>query len=270
MNKKSRFTYRIETHFLEKTLIRAINCTHINETILLMTIRIKYILLLSCTLLIGKTGLGQTTPTMATIIPELSNINLQRLIDTAVAHYPRVRYFQNRVNVAATNVSKTKASWLDALTLSYVYQPGTTIIDPVNPKTSYFRGLQAGVFLNVGTLVAKPWLIKQAKQEMMVTQSEQEEYLITLAAEVKRRFYTYVQRVGELKLQIRAAEDSEAQLKDVKYKFEKGEETFDSYSKVLIQYTEHQQTKLQTEANVFIAKADVEELIGTKLENVIK
>lgn len=235
-----------------------------------MIIRIKYILLLYCTLLICKTGLGQTAPAQTTIIPELSNINLQRLIDTAIANYPRVRYFQNRVNVAATNISKVKASWLDAVTVSYVYQPGVATVNPVNPSNSYFKGLQASVFLNVGTLIAKPWVVKQAKQEMMVTQSEQQEYILTLSTEVKRRFYLYVQRVGELKLQIRAADDTEAQLKDVKYKFEKGEETFDSYNKVLIQLTEHQQTKIQTEANVFIAKADLEELIGTKLENIIK
>src|SRR4051812_41335270 len=201
-----------------------------------MTIVKKYILPLFLCLFICKGSFAQTT-----IIPELSNNFVQKLIDTAKAHYPRVRYFQNRVNVAATNIKKTKMSWLDALTLSYVYQPGTTVIDPVNPKTSYFKGLQAGVFLNVGTLIAKPYVIKQAKQEMMVTQSEQEEYLVNLATEVKKRYYMYIQRVGELKLQIRAMEDTESQLKDVKYKFEKGEETFDSYSKVLIQYTEHQQ-----------------------------
>lgn len=235
-----------------------------------MAIRIKYILLTLFTFFIYKTGFAQATAAQATIIPELSSINLQRLIDTAIANYPRVRYFQNRVNVAATNISKTKASWLDALTVSYVYQPGTATVNPVNPTSTYFKGLQAGLFLNVGTLVAKPWLIKQAKQEMMVTQSEQEEYIITLSTEVKRRFYMYVQRVAELKLQARASEDTEAQLKDVKYKFEKGEETFDSYSKVLIQFTEHQQTKVQAEANVFLAKADLEELIGTKLENIIK
>ena len=235
-----------------------------------MIIRIKLILAVILIFCVCKTSNGQSTSAQTTIIPELSNAIIQRLIDSAIKNYPRVRYFQNRVNVAATNISKTKASWLDALTVSYVYQPGVATINPVNPTNSYFKGLQASLFLNVGTLMAKPWVVKQAKQEMMVTQSEQEEYIITLTAEVKRRFYIYVQRVGELKLQIRAADDTEAQLKDVKYKFEKGEETFDSYNKVLIQLTEHQQTKVQTEANVFIAKSDLEELIGTKLENIIK
>ncbi|PJJ79068.1 TolC family protein [Mucilaginibacter auburnensis] len=236
-----------------------------------MTLRKKIILpLILIIFLYSKVG-AQTISTQATILPELSKAdNLQRLVDTAIKNYPRVRYFQNRVSVASANVSKVKASWLDALTLSYVYQPSDPTINPVNPTSTYFKGLQAGVFLNVGTLVAKPWAVKQAKREVLVQQTEQEEYIITLSAEVRRRYYMYIQRVGELKLQIRAAEDTEAQLKDVKYKFEKGEETFDSYSKVLIQFTEHQQTKVQAEANVFIAKADVEELIGTNLENVIK
>ncbi len=235
-----------------------------------MTLGRFFLLPLIILFIYSKVG-AQTPAAQATILLELSkDDNLQRLVDTAIKNYPRIRYFQNRVDVATANVSKVKASWLDALTLSYVYQPENPTINPVNPTSTYFKGLQAGVFLNVGTLVSKPWAVKQAKREVMVQQSEQEEYIITLSAEVKRRYYMYIRRVGELKLQIRAAEDTEAQLKDVKYKFEKGEETFDSYSKVLIQLTEHQQTKVQAEANVFIANTDVEELIGTKLENVIK
>ena len=233
-----------------------------------MAISKKYFLLLFVVSLLYKESLAQATFAQTSIVPQISEVYIKKLVDTAIAHYPRVRYFQHRMEAAATNVSKTRASWFDALTLSYVYQPGTAIVDPVNPKTSYFRGLQAGVFLNVGALVAKPYVIKQAKQDMLVVQSEQEEYLVTLAAEVKRRYFLYLQRIAELKLQIRAASDSENQLKDVKYRFEKGEDTFESYSKVLIQVTEHQQTMVQTEANVFISKADLEELLGTKLENV--
>jgi len=235
-----------------------------------MTIRIKLILSLILTFCIYKTTVGQATASQTTIIPELSDANIQRLVDTAIKNYPRIGYFKNRVSVAQANLSKVKASWLDPLTLSYVYQPNDPTINPVNPTNTYFKGAQAGVFLNLGNLFAKPSAIKQAKREVLVQQSEQAEYIITLTYEVKRRYYLYLQRVAELKLQIRAAEDSEAHLRDFKIKFEKGEETFDSYSKVLIQLTEHQQTKVQAEANVFIAKADVEELIGTKLENVIK
>jgi outer membrane protein TolC len=204
-----------------------------------------------------------------TIIQDLTaDTYINKLVDTAIKNYPRLRTYQNRIEAAKANVSRTKASWLDALTVSYVYQPGTTTIDPVNPTTSYFKGLQAGVFLNVGTLLAKPSQVRQAKLETEVIRSELSEYRITITTEVKKRYYLYIQRLAELKLQIRATLETGNSLKDYKYKFEKGEETFDAYNKVQVQYSEHQQTKVQAEANVFIAKADLEELLGTKLENV--
>lgn len=212
---------------------------------------------------VGFRGFAQET-----IIPALSNNYINKLIDTAIKNYPRVKTYQNRINIANSNISKTKMSVFDALTVSYVYQPGTTTIDPANPSTSYFKGLQAGVFLNIGTLLAKPYLTKAAKQELLIAHNEQDEYRITIATEVKKRYYLYIQRVAELKLQTKSVQDVESSLNDIKYKFEKGEETFDNYNKVQGQYTDHQQTKIQAEANVFIARADLEELLGTKLENI--
>jgi outer membrane protein TolC len=212
---------------------------------------------------------GLRSMAQETIIQDLTaDTYINKLVDTAIKNYPRLRTYQNRINASKANVSKVKASWLDALTVSYIYQPGTTTINPVNPETSYFKGLQAGVFLNVGTLVAKPAQVRQAKLETEVIRSELQEYRITITTEVKKRYYLYLQRVAELKLQIRATTETGNSLKDFKYKFEKGEETFDSYNKVQVQYSEHQITKVQAEANVFIAKADLEELLGTKLENV--
>lgn len=215
-------------------------------------------------LLTGLRSMAQET----TIQSLSADSYISKLVDTAMKNYPRMRSYQNRINIANSNISKAKVSLLDALTVSYVYQPGTTTIDPVNPSTSYFKGLQAGVFLNIGTLLAKPYQVRQAKQELIIARNDLDEYRITITTEIKKRYYLYIQRLAELKLQIRAMQDTENALKDLKYKFEKGEETFDSYNKVQIQYSEHQQTKVQAEANVFIAKADLEELLGTKLENV--
>ena len=215
-------------------------------------------------LMIGLRGMAQES----TIQSLSADAYISKLVDTAMKNYPRMRSYQNRINIASSNITKTKVSWFDAVTVSYIYQPGTTTIDPVNPSTSYFKGLQAGVFLNIGTLLAKPYQVRQAKQELLIARNDLDEYRITITTEIKKRYYLYIQRVAELKLQISTMHDTESALKDLKHKFEKGEETFDSYNKVQIQYSEHQQTKVQAEANVFIAKADLEELLGTKLENV--
>jgi len=213
---------------------------------------------------IHQNGMAQLT-----IVPELSDSVLQKFIAVAKANYPKVKSYQNRINIANSNISKAKAGLLDAVTVSYVYQPGTsTTIDPVNPSTSYFKGLQAGVFLNLGTLIEHPYLVKQSKEELLIAHNEQDEYLINLATEVKKRYYIYVLRVGELKMQTSAVQDAENSLKDIRYKFEKGEESFSEYNKIQSDVNNHRISKVQAEANLFSARADLEELIGTKLENV--
>ena len=202
------------------------------------------------------------------IIPDLSDSFVDKLVNAALQYYPKVKSFQDRVDIANTTISRTKISVLDAVTVSYVYQPNTTTIDPNNPSTSYFRGFQTGVFLNVGTLLAKPSQVKQAKQELSVANHEQQDYIITITTEVKKRYYLYVQRLAELSLQNKSVQDVEGALKDVKYRFEKGEETFENYNKVQSDLNNHRLSKIQAESNLFIARADLEELLGTKLENV--
>lgn len=203
-----------------------------------------------------------------TIIPDLSDSYVDKLINTAKENYPRIRTLQSRVAIAKTALARNNVSWFDAFTLSYVYQPGTTTIDPTNPSTSYFKGLQAGVFFNIGTIIEKPYQIKQSREELKIANNDQEEYLLTLSTEIKKRYYVYVERLAELKLLTKSLQDMEGSLKDVKYKFEKGEETFDNYNKAQVDYTSRQASKIGAEANLFSAKADLEELLGTKLENV--
>ena len=100
-----------------------------------------------------------------TIIPELSDNYVQKLIDTAKVNYPKVKAYQYRIEMAKNTIAKSRLSLLESVTVSYVYQPGQATIDPVNPSTSYFKGLQAGAFLNIGSLLERPFVMKQAKEE---------------------------------------------------------------------------------------------------------
>src|ERR1700761_5473851 len=212
---------------------------------------------------IQQSGMAQVT-----IVPELSDTVLEKLISVAKANYPKVKSYQNRINIAKSNISKTKVSLSEALTVSYVYQPGTTAtINPVTPTTSYFKGFQAGAFLNLGMILEHPYLVKQSKEELLIANNDQDEYMINLTTEVKKRYYMYIQRLGELKLQTTAVQDAENSLKDMRYKFEKGEESFSEYNKIQSDVNNHRLSKLQAEANLFSARADLEELLGTKLEN---
>jgi outer membrane protein TolC len=221
-----------------------------------------------CFLLFFVFFLQQYAKSQVSIIPDLSDTYVNRLIDTAKKNYPRIRTYQNRINIANSVISKTRMGLFNSLTVSYVYQPGTTTVNPVTPATSYFQGFQAGIFLNLGSLLSQPYLIRQAKEDLLIAHNDQDEYFITLATEVKKMYYLYVQRLAELKLQIKSTQDMESSLKDVKYRFEKGEDTFENYNKFQLQYTDQQQFRIQAEANLFIAKADLEGLLGTTLEKI--
>lgn len=200
-----------------------------------------------------------------TMVTEISYPFLEKLINTAKENYPRMKSYQSKVNFAKGAISKAKLSWFDAFTFSYIYQPNNTLnlIDP-----TFFNGYQAGITLNIGTVIQKPFNVKQAREEFKIAENDQQEYDLTLTTEVKRRYFTYIQALISLRVGTKSVQDAESILKSVTYKFEKSEETFDNYNKTLLTVSTLIQGKIEAEALFFIAKSSLEELLVEKIENI--
>jgi len=207
-----------------------------------------------------------------TIMNDVSEDYISRLVAHAEENYPQVKSNQNRINIAQGNIGKAKVSYLDAFTFSYIYQPQgfNTLGNASGTSTNYnyFNGIQAGIFFNLGSFLEKPYAVKQAKQELEIANNDQNQYFLTITNEVKKRYYTYLQDIATLKLVAQACIDNENVANDMKHKFQKGEETFDNYTKAQTFLTTSYQAKVQAEAALLIAKADLEELLGDKLENI--
>ena len=199
------------------------------------------------------------------MLPDVSNSFLNKLIDTAKKYYPRVRSFDHRMNISMDNIKKAQISWFDLFTFSYLYSPNnsSTIVNP-----STLNGYQFGVFFNIGNLLTKPHNIKQARDELAITKLQQEEYMLNITAEVKSRYYRYIQFVTLLKMRTLAAIDAENLVKMMKYKFEKSEETFEDYNRAITSYNDRRQSIIQSESDVLTAKSFLEEMIGKKLEEI--
>lgn len=214
------------------------------------------------------------------IVSEISEPYLEKLIATAKANYPRVKSLDERVAIAKNNVSRSKISYLDALTFSYVYQPSTTLnlnaLQPgttdgsvgTNNRSSLFSGTQFGLFFNLGSYLQKPYAVKQSKKELILANNDVQEYMLTLTNMVRKRYYAYIQRLASLKLQTQASTDAESVMKDVRYRFEKGEVTVESYNQARISVTQQMQAKITAETDLYTAIADLEELLGEKLANI--
>ncbi|QEC66642.1 TolC family protein [Panacibacter ginsenosidivorans] len=199
------------------------------------------------------------------MLQDVSYTYLQQLIDTAKKYYPKMKVYDKRIENAATDVKKAKLGWFDVANFSLLYSPNnsTTLVNP-----SFLNGYQVGLFVNVGSVLQKPSVIKHAKGDLEITKAEKEEYEVNIQALVTQRYFLYVQAKSLLRVKTQAVLDIEGTMEQMKYKFEKGEETLESYNKYMVSYDDRVQAKIESEASLLIAKSNLEELVGLKLEQI--
>lgn len=199
------------------------------------------------------------------ITPQLSYEYVERLIHIAQAHYPEATIMKYKTALAKTDIYKTNVGWLDALNLSYYYRPvsSVNVTDP-----NLYNGYQLGLSLNLGTILQKPFVTKEARQQYKIAQLQEQEYSLTIAALVKERYFNYLNQVAQLKLRSKSYTDAEALVKQLRFKFEKGETAFDDYQRALLLSTEQNQYLINAESGMLTAKSSLEELLGQKLETI--
>jgi outer membrane protein TolC len=199
------------------------------------------------------------------IYDEISYPYLEKLIQTARENYPRTMAYNARIDAAEKNIKKTRLSYFDIFSFSYLLSPFNGVA-AVNPNL--LNGYQFGFFANIGSLIQKPAQIKQARDELDVIEHEKDVYLLSLEADVKRRYFEYVKAKAIYRVVSKSVLDSQALIDDMRYKFEKGEIAFENYNQALLDLANRQQTKINFAGDVLIAKSTLEELLGKKLEEI--
>ncbi|REA57066.1 hypothetical protein DSL64_24960 [Dyadobacter luteus] len=200
-----------------------------------------------------------------TLAQEISYEYLDKLVAIAKKNYPQIKSYDSRIEMGNLGVRRTKLSYFDIISLSYLYNPNQTT-SGINPN--FLQGYQFGFFVNIGSILQKPTQVKQAKAEVKVTEFEKQTYERSLEADVRKRYFTLIQHQTILRLKSEALLDVESALKDARYRFEKGETTVQNYNTALLMYSTQLQTKITSEADVYIAKSSLEELLGQKLEEI--
>ena len=198
-------------------------------------------------------------------ITEVSYPFLDKLIATAKQNYPEVKIRQAQTNAAKAALTQSKVMWLDAFTASYIYSPRSSF-NLSNP--TFFNGYQISISVNLGNLLSKPFATRSAKEAVNVAQYQQQQYNLTVEATVKRLYFTYLEAQADLRNRARAVVDGEIAVKQLKYTFQKGESSFHDYNEALTSLYNQSSFKVQSELAMLTAKANLEEILGTKLEEV--
>jgi outer membrane protein TolC len=208
-----------------------------------------------------------TVRAQESMISDISYSYLDTLINTAKKNYPQVKIEEQQLAIAKANIGKADVGLLDAFNFSYFYRPADKdVVDPVDPYI--FNGYQFGINVNLGTLLENPFTIKAAKVEYKVAQLNEQEYNLTIEADVKKRYFDYVEQTAILKLRTKSMADATDMAQQLKYKFEKGEASFADYNSASLVEAEQNQSVIVAESGVLEAKASLEEIVGEKLENI--
>lgn len=221
----------------------------------------RYFLLATlCLLLLGNSARSQET-----MMTEISYVFLEKLIATAKENYPRMNSFEGRIKVAKTTLGQEQLSWLDAFSFTYLYNPDNTLdLGAVR----LFNGYQVAFNLKLSALFQKPGNVKQARESVKLAQYDLDEYNLTIETEVKRRYFTYVQALSNLRLQTKLSSDALNVSNDFKTRYEKSEITFQQYTLSQMSYSGALQSKIAAESNFLIARASLEELLTKKIEEI--
>lgn len=214
------------------------------------------------------TFLSSRVSAQETILTEINYGQLEKYIQLAKESYPKRKIIQAQAASAKVAIPIANLSYLDIFNASYYYRPDQNreALNPTNPYS--VNGFQFGLNFTLGTFLQKPFFVKKAKADYKVAQLQSQDYDLTLATEVKKRYYTYIQTGSQLKISSQAAQDNKNISENLKDKFSKGEITIDAYNNSRILVSSANTGKIQSEVNYLVAKDALEEIIGQKLSDV--
>ena len=200
-----------------------------------------------------------------TLFKDLSYPYMEKLIAAAKKNYPEAKIKQKQVEIARSTFHQASFGWLEAFSASYIYSPQSSL-NLTNPTA--FKGYQLVASVSLGSLFERPYTIHNAREAVKVAEFTQQEYYLTLEAQIKRFYFAYLAAQADLRNKVTAVTNAETATKNLKYTFEKGETSFDIYNQALNNLYNQNSFRIQAELNVFTAKTNLEELIGDKLESI--
>lgn len=229
----------------------------------LILVKFKMVFLISCFILVGNSF--SRLNAQETMMPEVSNSYLNKLIDIAKNNFVNVKINQKKIDLAIINIQKANISWFDIFSITLNYSPnsgGTSLNQPT------LSGFQIGLHINVGSILLKPYAIRSSKEELEIAKLNKLESLNLVEAEVKTRYIKFVQASVLLRVESKIAIEAESVVKEAKYKFEKGEVTFETFTRALIYESDGRKRVIDAEATLLIAKASLETVVGKKISEI--
>jgi outer membrane protein TolC len=186
---------------------------------------------------------------------------------------PQYQITNHQIKVSQYQLSNTKKSWLNLLSLSANFNDQTFAKTPevavgntevVYPK--YFFG----VTVPLGVIFSLGGEIKGSRENVEVAINNQEQTARKIRADVLSKYKQYKNFGQLIGLQTVIVDDEQAAVAASEKKFRDGSISIDQYTQLSKAYNNDLAQKLNLQLSQDMVKLEIEEMIGTSLENVIK
>lgn len=202
------------------------------------------------------------------VIPTDSAVGLsfeEKLVRLAWKNYPQNKVWEHRTVQAEEQVLQSRLGWLKPVSLQLYY--GEPHINP-DFNSTFFPRYNLGVNVNIGEILTTPSRIREKEEEVHIAQANYNTQKHFIRAEVIRRHQKYLIQMELLKVHIQVQEQANNAFLDVTRKFKDGRADLDEYTNTALVYNNSIERRLNSEGELKIAKAQLEELIGVPLESV--
>jgi outer membrane protein TolC len=192
---------------------------------------------------------------------------LEKLIYIAWQNYPDNLAQRYLIDIAEEDLFQRKWSWLDNLNLTYQYNPQPGITTNPNDNSSLPR-FGIGISVNIGSIFTTPSKISQGKYYVERAKLGVIQQKLYIRTEVSKRYAHYMGNINLMKIRTQAADDAQATLTLVKHRYESGQVDLEEYDRALRVYTDNLERQAVSEMDMLFNKADLEQLLGIKLEDI--
>ena len=218
--------------------------------------------------LAGVHGSLQAQNNIPAPTPATSDTAIERKLVELALNSPEALKVKHESRIYEYQLRSAKNSWMNLLTVSTTYndQSFNTAARQANiiyPK--YFFGLN----IPLGTLISRT-SVKSAKEGVEIGKLNEEEIRRQLKVNVLSKYKQYKAQGEIIALETGFMNDLQAALTQAEDKFRKGVITFDAYNISLRSRNDEQAKLINLKLAQDLLKLDIERIIGTSLETVLK
>lgn len=210
-----------------------------------------------------------TTDFNKVIIPEDSVVSEfeEKLVQAAWKNFPQNRAVQARYYQSLEDKSITSKQWLSEVVL-FAQTNFVGYLPDGRQTFSLPAGFGAGLSFNVGQFLNQGDRNRRAQQEVILQNANVEYQKHFVRYETLRRYNNYLMFKNLLKTHSELADDQLLTLKVMKLNFETGQVAVEEYSKIQKAYNDAVQLTISSEYQMRVYKAELESIIGVKLEEI--